>query len=43
MNLPTVLWKRIKSEAMKQSGVLANDLKEAMKISSSTPVNSDEW
>lgn len=43
MNLPTVLWKRIKSEAMKQSGVLANELKEAMTISSTTPVNSDEW
>ena len=43
MTIPSALWKRIKSEALKQSGVLANDLKEAMKISSSTPVNSDEW
>ena len=43
MKLPPELWKRIRSEAFKQSGVLANDIKEAMKISSSKPVNSDEW
>ena len=43
MKLPPDLWKRIKSEALKQSGVLANDIKEAMKISSTTPVNADEW
>lgn len=43
MKLPPDMWKRIKSEAFKQSGILANDIKEAMKISSTTPVNSDEW
>jgi len=43
MKLPPELWKRIRSEALKQSGVLVNDLKEAMKVSSTTPVNSDEW
>ncbi len=43
MKLPSDMWKRIKSEAFKQSAVLAADLKEAMKISSTTPVNSDEW
>lgn len=43
MKLPSDLWKRIKSEAIKQSGVVINELKEAMKISSTTPVNSDEW
>ena len=43
MKLPPELWKRIRSEAFKQSGIIANDIKEAMKISSSTPVNSDEW
>ncbi|MBI3520144.1 MAG: hypothetical protein HY062_12430 [Bacteroidetes bacterium] len=43
MKLPNDLWKRIRSEAFKQSAVLAADLKEAMKISSTTPVNSDEW
>lgn len=43
MNLPSDIWKRIRSEAFKQSAVLAGDLKEAMKISSSTPLNSDEW
>jgi hypothetical protein len=43
MKLPPDMWKRIKSEALKQSGLLATDIKEAMKISSTTPVNSDEW
>jgi hypothetical protein len=43
MNLPTAMWKRIKSEALKQSGIIVNDIKEAMSISSTTPVNSDEW
>jgi hypothetical protein len=43
MKLPPEMWKRIKSEAFKQSGILATELKEAMKISSTTPVNSDEW
>jgi hypothetical protein len=43
MKLPPDMWKRIKSEAFKLSGVLATDVKEAMKISSTTPVNSDEW
>lgn len=43
MKMPLDLWKRIRGEALKQSTVLATDLKEAMKISSTTPVNSDEW
>jgi hypothetical protein len=43
MKLPPEMWKRIKSEAFKQSGILATELKEAMKISSTTTVNSDEW
>lgn len=43
MKLPPDMWKRIRSEAFKQSTLLATDLKDAMKISSSTPVNSDEW
>lgn len=44
MKLPPELWKRIRSEAFKQSGIIANDIKEAMKISSSTPAaNADEW
>ncbi len=43
MKLPPDVWKRIRSEAIKHSGILAADLKEAMKIPSSTPVNSDEW
>jgi hypothetical protein len=43
MKLPPELWKRIKSEALRQTGVLANDLKEAMKVSSTKPANADEW
>jgi hypothetical protein len=43
MKLPPDMWKRLRSEAFKQSAILANDVKEAMKISSTTPVNSDEW
>ena len=43
MKLPPELWKRIRSEAFKQSGIIANDIKEAMLISSSKPVNADEW
>ncbi len=44
MKLPPELWKRIRSEAFKQSAIIASDVKEAMKISSSTPpANADEW
>lgn len=43
MNLPTAMWKRIKSEALKQSTIVVSDIKEAMAISSTTPVNTDEW
>ena len=44
MKLPPELWKRIRSEAFKQSGIIANDIKEAMKRSSSAPAtNADEW
>jgi hypothetical protein len=43
MKLPSDLWNRIRREAIKHTGELANDLKEAMKISSTTTVNSDEW
>lgn len=43
MKMPPDIWKRIRSEAFKQSSVVVADLKEAMEISSTTPVNSDEW
>jgi len=43
MKLPPDLWKRIRSEALKQSGLVATDIKDAMKVSSSKPVNTDEW
>jgi hypothetical protein len=43
MKMPPDLWKRIRSEAFKQSAIVVADLKEAMQVSSSTPVNSEEW
>ncbi|MES2568039.1 MAG: hypothetical protein V4565_14285 [Bacteroidota bacterium] len=43
MKMPPDIWKRIRSEAFKQSSIVAADLKEAMQKSSTTPVNSDEW
>lgn len=43
MKMPPDIWKRIRSEAFKQSAIVVADLKEAMLISGSTPVNSDEW
>ena len=43
MKLPSDLWKRMRSEALKNSALLATDLKTAMKRSSSDPVDKDEW
>lgn len=43
MKLPSDLWKRIKSEALKNSALVVTDIKEIMQLSSSLPVNSDEW
>lgn len=44
MKMPPELWKKIKSEGMKEAGIVASDLKEAMKVSSDTPVgDKDEW
>lgn len=43
MKLPPDFWKRIRSEAFKQSAIVIAELKEAMLVPSSTPVNSDEW
>lgn len=43
MKLPFDLWKKIKSEALKHSSEIVNDMKESMKIPSTTPVDSDEW
>jgi hypothetical protein len=43
MKMPPEMWKRIKSEALKQSAVIANDIKEAMKIPSNKSLDSDEW
>lgn len=43
MKMPPDIWKRIRSEAFKQSAVVVADLKEAMQVSSTTPVNTDEW
>lgn len=43
MKIPPELWKKLRSQAFKNATVLTTDLKEAMKISSDTPVNGDEW
>jgi hypothetical protein len=43
LKVPPDLWKRIKGEAFRQSGVLISDIKAMMKIPSSKPVNADEW
>lgn len=43
MKMPPDIWKRIRSEAFKQSAIVVADLKDGMLISSTTPVNSDEW
>jgi hypothetical protein len=43
LNMPLDLWKRIRGEAIQKTSVVIDDLKEAMKVSSATPVNADEW
>jgi len=43
LKVPPDLWKRIKGEAFRQTGVLISDIKAIMKIPSSKPVNADEW
>lgn len=43
MKLPNEMWKHMRSEALKDSGILAADLKAAMKKPSSEPQDKDEW
>ena len=43
MKIPPELWKKLRSQALKNAVLLTNDLKEAMKISSDAPVKGDEW
>lgn len=43
MKLPNEMWKHMRSEALKDSGILIADLKAAMKRSSSEPQDKDEW
>lgn len=43
MKLPPDLWKRLRSEALKNAGTVAADLKAFMKKASSEPINADEW
>lgn len=43
MKLPPDLWKRLRSEALKNAGIVAEDVKEAMKHSSSEKQGEDEW
>ncbi|MBS1637478.1 MAG: hypothetical protein JST26_16300 [Bacteroidetes bacterium] len=44
MKLPPDLWKKIKSEGMKEANLVSADLKEAMKVPSDAPQGEkDEW
>lgn len=43
MKLPNEMWKHMRSEALKDAGILIADLKAAMKKSSSEPQDKDEW
>jgi hypothetical protein len=43
MVLPPDLWKRLRSEALKNVAVVVEDLKEGMKHPSTEVVNADEW
>lgn len=43
MKMSNELWKRIKSEALKDTNILVNDLKDSMQQSSEVPMNPDEW
>lgn len=43
MLLPPDLWKRIRSEALKNVGIVIEDLKEGMKRASTLAVDTDEW
>lgn len=43
MKLPPDLWKRLRSEALKNAGIVVEDIKESMKHSSDEKQNEDEW
>lgn len=43
MKLPPDVWKHLRSEAMKKTAIVTEELKESMKRASSEPVNEDEW
>ena len=43
MKLSNGMWKQMRSEGIKQSMVIAEELKEAMKIPSNKTVDKDEW
>lgn len=43
MKMSNELWKRVKSEALKDANTLVNDLKDSMQQSSEVPMNPDEW
>ena len=44
MKMPGDMWKKIKSEGMKEAATVASDLKEAMKVASDAPQgDKDEW
>ena len=43
MKLSSAIWKQMRSEGIKQSMVIVEELKEAMKIPSNKKVDKDEW
>jgi hypothetical protein len=43
MKIPPDLWKRLRSEGLKNAALVASDLKAFMKKSSTEPLNPDEW
>lgn len=43
MKLPDVMWKQMRSEAIKQAMTIVSELKEAMKIPSDKQIDKEEW
>lgn len=43
MKIPPDVWKRLRSEGLKNSAVVVEELKDSMKHSSAAPTNEDEW
>ncbi len=43
MKLSSAMWKQMRSEGIKQSMIIVEDLKDAMKVPSNKTVDKDEW